>query len=92
MNFNNLSDKTGSLKTCQAIIRNIIGIGIEEEDATENWTEDAESCIQQSAYECARAIYAHALTVYPTHKELWMAAAYFEKEHGKRENLESNNF
>jgi hypothetical protein len=28
--------------------------------------------------------------VYPTNKDLWMAAAYFEKEHGKRENLESN--
>lgn len=82
-------DKTGSMRTCQAIIRNIIGIGIEEEDENENWMEDAENCIQQSSFEAARAIYAHALSVYPSKKDLWMAAAYFEKEHGTREGLET---
>jgi pre-mRNA-processing factor 6 len=82
-------NKNGSIRTCQAIIRNVIGIGIEEEDATENWMEDAENCTQQSAFECARAIYAHALSVYPTKKDIWMAAAYFEKEHGTRESFET---
>lgn len=82
-------DKTGSFKTCQAIIRNVIGIGIEEEDANDTWMEDAENCVQQTAFETARAIYAHALTVYPSKKDLWMAAAYFEKEHGTRESLET---
>lgn len=81
-------DKTGSIKTCQAIIRNVIGIGVEEEDAQETWTEDADQCIQQNSFESARAIYAHALTKYPSKKELWMAAAYFEKEHGTKESLE----
>ena len=82
-------DKTGNVKTCQAIIRNVIGIGIDEEDASETWTEDADNCNQQEAFECARAIYAHALTIYSGKKDLWMHAAYFEKEHGTRENLES---
>lgn len=83
-------DKQGdSLKTCQAIIRNVIGIGIDEEDRLDQWTEDAESCQAQGAYECARAIYAHALVVFPSKKDLWLAAAYFEKEHGTHESLES---
>jgi hypothetical protein len=34
------------------------------------------------------AIYAHALTKYPSKKELWMAAAYFEKEHGIKEIID----
>lgn len=82
-------DKTGNVRTCQAIIKNIIGIGIDEEDQSETWMEDAENCSQQNAYECARAIYAHALNSYPTKKDLWMAAAYFEKEHGTRESFET---
>jgi len=82
-------DKSGSVRTCQAIIRNIIALGIEEEDATDTWMEDADNCVQQGSYEVARAVYAHALATYPLKKDLWMAAAYFEKEHGTRESLES---
>ena len=84
-------DKAGatSVRTCQAIVRNVIAIGVDEEDQVEQWTEDAENCAAQQAYECARAIYAHALAAYPACKDLWMAAAFFEKEHGKREMLEA---
>jgi pre-mRNA-processing factor 6 len=72
-------DKTQNVKTCQALVRNIIGIGIDEEDQVEQWTEDAENCANQAAFECARAIYNHALGLYPSRKDLWMAAAFFEK-------------
>ena len=73
-------DRTGSgVRTCQAVVRNVIGIGIDEEDQVDQWTEDAESCAQKGAFECARAIYAHALLLYPSQKDLWMAAAFFEK-------------
>lgn len=82
-------EKSANVKTCQAIIRNVIGIGVDEEDHIDTWTEDAETCTHQNAYECARAIYAHALNVYPTKRDLWMAAAYFEKDFGKRESLEA---
>jgi pre-mRNA-processing factor 6 len=82
-------DQSSSPRTCQAIVRSVIAIGIDEEDASETWSEDAENCTKQVAYECARAIYAHALSVYPSKKELWMAAAYFEREHGTRDSLET---
>lgn len=36
-------DKASSVATCQAVIRAVIGIGIEEEDCKHTWMEDAES-------------------------------------------------
>ncbi|VDM10396.1 unnamed protein product, partial [Wuchereria bancrofti] len=38
--------------------------------------------VAQEAYECARAVYAHALLVFPTKKGIWFAAAHFERNHG----------
>uniref|UniRef100_A0AAR2IL99 Pre-mRNA-processing factor 6 n=1 Tax=Pygocentrus nattereri TaxID=42514 RepID=A0AAR2IL99_PYGNA len=77
-------DKAGSVATCQAVIRAVIGIGIEEEDCKHTWMEDADSCVAHGALECARAIYAHALQVFPSKKSVWLRAAYFEKSHGTR--------
>lgn len=36
-------DKAGSVATCQAVIRAVIGIGIEEEDRKHTWMEDSDS-------------------------------------------------
>lgn len=36
-------DKAGSVATCQAVIRAVIGIGIEEEDCKHTWMEDSDS-------------------------------------------------
>ena len=36
-------EKAGSINTCQAIVRAVIGIGVEEEDRKHTWMEDAES-------------------------------------------------
>jgi len=83
------ADAAKSVSTCQAIIRAVVGIGVEEEDRKHTWMEDAESCAAHGAYECARAIYAHALSVFPSKKSIWLRAAYFEKNHGTRESLES---
>ena len=66
----------------------MIGIGIEEEDQTETWMEDAKKCVQQNSFETARAIYAHALSIYPLKKDIWLEAAFFEKENGTLESLE----
>ncbi|XP_043945818.1 pre-mRNA-processing factor 6 [Protopterus annectens] len=82
-------DKAGSVVTCQAIIRAVIGIGIEEEDRKHTWMEDAESCVAHGALQCARAIYSHSLQVFPSKKSVWLRAAYFEKSHGTRESLEA---
>ncbi len=51
--------------------------------------EDAETCIGQGAYECARAIFAHSLAIFPKRKSIWLRAAYFEKNHGTRDSLET---
>lgn len=42
-------------------------------------------CVANNAFECARAIYAHALSVFPSKKSVWLRAAHFEKNHGTRQ-------
>ncbi|KAI1238545.1 hypothetical protein IHE44_0013279 [Lamprotornis superbus] len=81
--------KAGSVATCQAIVRAVMGIGIEEEDWKHTWMEDADSCVAHNALKCARAIYAYALQVFPSKKSVWLRAAYFEKNHGTRDSLEA---
>lgn len=81
-------EKAGSVHTCQALIHNIISDGIEEEDQLDAWLEDAQSCVTEGAYECARAIYTYARKSHSTKKQLWLEAASFEKKHGTREQLE----
>ena len=56
-------EKSGAIKCCQAIIKAVIGISVEEEDRKQTWIDDAENCAKENAFECARAIYAHALQV-----------------------------
>ncbi|XP_006812364.1 uncharacterized protein LOC102805914, partial [Saccoglossus kowalevskii] len=36
-------EKSGSIATCQAIIRTIIGIGVEDEDREPTWMDDADT-------------------------------------------------
>ncbi|KAK3087474.1 hypothetical protein FSP39_006402 [Pinctada imbricata] len=82
-------EQSGSINTCQAIVRAVIGVSIEEEDKKHTWMEDADSCAAHGAYECARAVYAFALSEFPSKKSIWLRAAYFEKNHGSRESLEA---
>ncbi|XP_076670818.1 pre-mRNA processing factor 6 [Andrena cerasifolii] len=83
------AEKAGAVHTCQVIVKAIIGFGVEEEDRKHTWMEDAEACAQQGALECARAVYAYALSTFPSKKSIWLRAAYFEKTYGTRESLES---
>jgi pre-mRNA-processing factor 6 len=83
------SEKSESILTCQAIVRNVIGMDVEEEDRKDTWLEDAETCANEGAFECARAVFAHALAVFPAKKSIWIRAAYFEKQHGSRASLEA---
>lgn len=78
-----------ALHCCHDYRQTVIAIGLEEEDHLDQWIEDAESCTAHEAYECARAIYAHSLTSFPKKKNIWLRAAYFEKNHGNRETLET---
>ncbi|XP_034238152.1 pre-mRNA-processing factor 6 [Thrips palmi] len=83
------AEKAGSVHTCQALVKSVIDHSVEEEDRKHTWMEDADSCASQGAYECARAVYAHALSAFPSKKSIWLRAAYFEKSHGTRESLET---
>ncbi|XP_017782698.1 PREDICTED: pre-mRNA-processing factor 6 [Nicrophorus vespilloides] len=83
------SEKGGHVHCCKAIIKSIISHGVEPEDQKHTWMEDAEHCINQGAFECARAIYTHALATFPAKKSIWLRAAHLEKTHGTRESLET---
>ena len=83
------AERAGSVATCQAIIRNTIGVGVEEEDRKRTWVADAEELKKRGSIETARAIYAHALTVFLTKKSIWLKAAQLEKTHGTRESLDA---
>lgn len=83
------AEKGGHVHCCRAIVKAIIGHGVEPEDQKHSWMEDAENVISQGAYECARSVYAHALTTFPSKKSIWLRAAYLEKNHGTRESLEA---
>ncbi|GLT67413.1 hypothetical protein SLA2020_397260 [Shorea laevis] len=64
-------------------------IGVEEEDRKRTWVADAEECKKRGSIETARAIYAHALSVFLTKKSIWLKAAQLEKSHGTRESLDA---
>jgi len=81
-------EKAGSVATCQAIIMETVGIGIEDEDRKTTWCEDAETCITNKSIQTSRAIYANATNVFPTKKSLWLRMADLEKTYGTRESLE----
>ncbi|EDQ91448.1 uncharacterized protein MONBRDRAFT_14895 [Monosiga brevicollis MX1] len=83
-------DLAGSPITAQAIVRAVIGYGIEDEDRKETWIDDAKNFVNHEAFNCARAVYAQALAVYKVDDELWLEAAFFEKEHGTRVSLEEH--
>ncbi|KAK2452037.1 protein STABILIZED1 [Trifolium repens] len=83
------AERAGSVATCQEIIHNTIGIGVEEEDRKRTWVADAEECKKRGSIETARAIYAHALPVFLTKKSIWIKAAQLERSHGTRESLDA---
>ncbi|CBI28774.3 unnamed protein product, partial [Vitis vinifera] len=62
---------------------------IPDSDRKRTWVADAEECKKRGSIETARAIYAHALTVFLTKKSIWLKAAQLEKSHGTRESLDA---
>uniref|UniRef100_A0A7E4V8M9 Pre-mRNA-processing factor 6 n=1 Tax=Panagrellus redivivus TaxID=6233 RepID=A0A7E4V8M9_PANRE len=82
------AEKGGCILTAQAIIKNVMSNGVEEEDRKHTWLEDAEWYVSKKAPECARAVYAYALNVFPAKKSIWRAAIGFERNHGTVESYE----
>jgi len=83
------AEATGAVVTCQALVRETIGVGVEDEDRKRVWVEDATACLSRGSIETARAIYAHALSVFPGKKSLWLRVAQLEKMHGTPDTLDA---
>ncbi|PSC71481.1 STABILIZED1-like [Micractinium conductrix] len=77
------------LATCRAIVKEVVGHGVEEEDRKRTSMADAEECMRRGSAETARAIYAHALSVFPGKKSIWRRAAQLEKASGTAESLDA---
>ena len=85
-------EKEGALLSCQCIIQHTIGLGLEEEEESDKWQiwmDDAENCTKLNSFETARAIYTVSVDTYPTQESLWIQWAYFEKENGTKDSLDS---
>ena len=83
------AEKGGAARTAQAIIRETLALGVEEEDRKRIWLEDAESFVARGCPECARAVFAISLSTFPTKKSVWLRAAQHEKGHGSAESLDA---
>uniref|UniRef100_A0A1I7SA43 Pre-mRNA-processing factor 6 n=1 Tax=Bursaphelenchus xylophilus TaxID=6326 RepID=A0A1I7SA43_BURXY len=83
------AEKSGCPLTANAIIKHVMGVGVEEEDKKTTWLEDAEFFTNQQAFECARSIYGFMLTEFAEKKSVWLEAVVFEKEHGTPESYEN---
>ena len=77
------------LATCRSIVKSVVDMGVEDQDRWLTWEGDAADATRKGAFETARAIYAHALSVFPGDEEIWRAAASMEKQHGTREGLDA---
>lgn len=83
-----LCEEAKSIVTCSAIIKNCIGIDVEDEDRKRTWMDDAENSMSRHANQTAKAIYAHALEAFPAKKSIWMRAAALEKKIGTPQSVE----
>lgn len=74
---------------CREIVRVTVGVGVEDEDRKLTWKADAEECRKRGSVETARAIYAHAISVFPGKKGLWVRAAQLEKANGSPDLMDA---
>lgn len=82
------AERGGSVATCQGLVRLALPISVEEDDRKTQWMEDAESFEARQCFECARAVYGYALSVFPSKKSVWIKAANLERHHGTHEALD----
>lgn len=80
-------EKSSNPVTAKSIVANVIDIGVEEPDKKATYKDDAKTFISHNCFECARAVYEHALAVFPTLTSMWLAFANLEKQHGTSESL-----
>lgn len=69
-------------------MKEVVGLGVDEEDRRRTWMADAEEAARRGSIETARAIYNAAVASFPGKAHVWRAAAALEKQHGSREALD----
>lgn len=90
-------EESGSLRTCEAIIKATIamdtnladGGGDEDEETLDLLMGDAEASEARGRVHTARSILAFALLHYPHRQSLWLAAVTLERTHGTPASLTS---
>ena len=83
-----ICEEEGAPLTCQAIVRETLGWGLDEDDDRKQiWLDDAKVSTNRGRYETARAIYAYAIRVFYNRKSVWLAAAELERQHGTKQAL-----
>eukprot|EP00913_Durusdinium_trenchii_P031191 g29207.t1 len=85
------AEKTGFIKTCQAIIKVTIKVGVDEDvkGMKQNWIQDADAAINRNSIEVARAIYNNAVMHLKGKKGLWLRLAELETKYGNAESLDN---
>jgi len=83
-----ICEEEGAPLTCQSIIKETLGWGLDEDDDRKQiWLDDAKASTNRGRYETARAIYAYAIRVFYNRKSVWLAAAELERQHGTKQAL-----
>ncbi|KAK5168908.1 U4/U6 x U5 tri-snRNP complex subunit Prp1 [Saxophila tyrrhenica] len=83
-----LCEEEGAPLTCQAIVKETLGWGLDEDDDRKQiWLDDAKASTGRGRYETARAIFAYAIRVFYNRKSVWVAAADLERQHGTKQAL-----
>ncbi|XP_055388403.1 pre-mRNA-processing factor 6-like [Condylostylus longicornis] len=82
------AEKTRYPKTCEAIIRATMDIGVESVNRKKIWVSDAEGALGRGMVLAARCLYANALKVLPKEEDLWIALGQLEMNFGTPEALD----
>ncbi|KAF2859515.1 HAT repeat protein [Piedraia hortae CBS 480.64] len=83
-----ICEEEGADVTCQAIIFETLGWGLDEsDDRKQIWLHDARASINRGRYKTAKAMYAHAARSLPADSSIWLAATELERQHGSKEAL-----
>lgn len=81
------AEKAGFAGTCHAIIMVTLGIGIDDLDKRNTWTNDIDRLLLERHVETARAASELLLSTYPHDEALWLKRVKIEREYGNRDKL-----
>ncbi|KAJ4375276.1 U4/U6 x U5 tri-snRNP complex subunit Prp1 [Neocucurbitaria cava] len=83
-----ICEEEGDKHTAASIVRATVGWGLDkDEERRDIWLGDAKSISSRGRYETARAILAHAVSIFPHSTTVWHAYGDLEKHHGTTESL-----